>query len=133
MIGAKSNCSACLFVVEAAEESVEDPLSADLAFGLGVVSLAAQCGFELDGGDEAGAGFAHRFVVAVEFDGPGAVAVAEETLIHLGSEFAHLEAFVVGGELAGAVVESFDFLGDSEVLVGDCPISNTCVDHGHRE
>jgi hypothetical protein len=53
-------------VVEAVEKAVEDLLAADLSFGCGVVSLAAEGGFELDGGDEEDAGLADGFEVAVE-------------------------------------------------------------------
>ena len=134
MIGVKPGVGLAGFlVVESVEEFIEGLLSADLAFGLGVVSLAAECGCEFDGGDEAGAGFADCFVVAVEFDGSDAVAVAEQALVHFGSEFAHLVAFVVGGKLAGLVVEGFDLFGDSEVLVCNGAVSDTCVDHHHGE
>ena len=71
--------------------------------------------------------------VAVHLDGAGAVAVAEHAAVHLGAEFAHLGAFVVGGELAGLVVEGFDLLGDGEVLVGDGLVGDAGVDHGHGE
>ncbi len=40
------------------EEAVEDLLSADLSFVVGVVSLGLQGGPELDGGDEEGAALA---------------------------------------------------------------------------
>ena len=43
-------------VVESFEDSVEDFLSTDLAFGGGVFALALQGGPELDGGHEEGAG-----------------------------------------------------------------------------
>ena len=55
--------------VEPVEEPVEDLFSSDLALVAGVVALAFEGGFELDGGDEERAGLAVRFVVAVEFDG----------------------------------------------------------------
>ena len=42
-----------MVVVEPGEEPVEDLLAADLAFVVGVFALAAEGGFELDGGDEA--------------------------------------------------------------------------------
>jgi hypothetical protein len=48
--------------------------------------------------------------------------------VHLGAELAHLGAFVAGGELAGLVVECFDFLGDGEVLVGDGAVGDAGVD-----
>ena len=71
---------------------------AELAVGCGVVALPAEGGFELDGCDEEGAGFADRFEVAVDLDGSGAVAVAEHASVHLGTELAHLGALGVGGE-----------------------------------
>ncbi len=82
------------------EDPVEDFLTAGLAFFGGVVSLAAEGGCELDGGVVEGAGLADRFEVAVELDGPGAVAVAEHTVVHLGAEATHFVAFVVGGQVS---------------------------------
>ena len=108
-------------------------MAADLAFVSGVVALFAECWCELDGGDEEGAGLADRFEVAVEFDGSGAVAVAEHAPVHLGSKFAHFCAFVAGGELAGLVVERFDFGGHGEVFVCDGAVSDFGVDHGHGQ
>ena len=118
-------------LVELVEEVVEDFLATDLAFVGGVVALAAERWFELDGGDEEVAGLADRFEVAVDLDGSGAVAVAEHALVHLGAEFAHFGAFVAGGELVGLVVEGFDFVGDGEVLVGDGLVGDAGVNHGH--
>ena len=83
-------------MVESLEEAVEDLLPADLSFVVGVVSLGLQGGSELDGGDEEGAGFADRFVVAVEFGRAGAVAVAEHPALVFGAEFAHLFGLVGG-------------------------------------
>ena len=68
----------------------------------GVVALALQGGAEFDGGDEEAAGFADGFEVAVHLDGSGAVAVAEHAAVHLGAEFAHFVAFVVGWRVGGA-------------------------------
>ena len=85
------------FGVESFEEVVEDLLASDLAFLFGVVALAFQGGFELDRGDEERAGFADRFEVAVHFDRPCAVAVAEHALVHLAPEFEHLGAFGAWG------------------------------------
>jgi len=49
--------------------------------------------------------------------------------VHLTAELAHLWAFVLGREGEGfAGVEGFDFLGDPEVLVGDCPVGDAGVD-----
>ena len=67
----------------------------------GVVALTLQGGAELDGGDEEGARFADRLEVAVHFDRPGAVAVAEHASVHLGAQFAHLGTFVVPGSWRG--------------------------------
>jgi len=120
-------------LVESFEEAVEDLLAADLAFVGGVVALSAEGGFELDGGDEEGAGLADRFEVAVHLDGSGAVAVAEHASVHLGAQVAHLGAFVGGGELLGLAVEGFDFLGGGEVLVSDGLVGDAGVDHGHCE
>ncbi|MFC0448938.1 hypothetical protein [Rhodococcus jostii] len=110
-----------LGVVESLKESIEDLLSADLALVGGIVSLFGERGAELDGGDEERAGFADRFEVAIQLDGPGAVAVAEHPAVGLGAELAHLGRLVFGGQDCGLVfvVEGFDFLGDGEVLVGD--------------
>ncbi len=71
--------------VESVEEAVEDVFAGDLAFDSGVVALALEGGFELDGGDEESAGLADGFEVAVEFNGAGAVAVAEHPTVHLGA------------------------------------------------
>lgn len=76
----------------------------------GVVSLAVEGWFELDGGDEERAGLADRLEVAVHFGGSSAVAVAEHAAVHLGAEPAHLAAFVVSGKLAWLAVERFDLL-----------------------
>jgi len=107
------------FAVESSEEPVEDLLAADLSFGGGVVALALQGGAELDRGLEEGARLADRLEVAVEPDGPGAVAVAEHPLVHLGAQAAHLGALGVGGQFSWRVVEGFDLLGHREVFVGD--------------
>ena len=106
-------------MVEPSEQSVEDLLSAELAFVGGVVALALQGGPEFDGGLEECAGFADGFEVTVQADRPGAVAVAEHPLVHLAAELGHLGAFCVGRQLSGLVVEGFDLFADREVLVGD--------------
>jgi hypothetical protein len=94
---------------------VKDLLAAELALVRGVVALGLQGGSELDGGDEEGTGLADRLEVAVEFDGSGAVAVAEHAAVHFGAKLAHLLALVFGWECDDvAVVEGFDFLGDPE-------------------
>ena len=64
-------------VLEPLKEPVVDLLPAGLALGCGVIALGLQGGAELDRGDEEGAGLADRFVVAFEFGGSGAEAVAE--------------------------------------------------------
>jgi hypothetical protein len=71
--------------------------------------------------------------VAVHLDRAGAVAVAEHPAVHLGAEAAHLGALVLGGELAGLVVEGFDLFGDRKVLVGDGLVGDARIDHGHGE
>ncbi len=116
---------------EAFEEPVEDLLSADLALVGGVVALALEGGPELDGGLEERARFADRLEVAVEADGPGAVAIAEHAAVHLGAEFAHLGSLGVGGQFPRSVVESLDLFGDREVLVGDGAVGDTGIHHGH--
>ncbi len=118
-------------LVEPVEEAVEDALSADLALGSGVVALALDGGPELDGGLEEGAGLADRLEVAVEPDGAGAVAVAEQALVHLGAELAHLGALGVGGQFPWRVVEGLDLLGDRELLVGDGAVGEAGIHHGH--
>lgn len=50
-----------------------------------------------------GAGLADRLELTVEFDGAGAVAVAEHPAVHVSAEFAHLGALVVGRELGRLV------------------------------
>jgi hypothetical protein len=72
-------------VVQAREEAVKDLLAADLPFALGVVALLLECGAELDGRHEDGAGLADGLEVAVQFDGAGAVAVGEQAAVHLGT------------------------------------------------
>jgi hypothetical protein len=62
--------------------------------------------------------------MAVELDRAGAVAVAEHPPVHLGPELAHLVTLGLGGPAAVLIVESFDFLGDREVLVGDGPVGD---------
>ena len=93
------------------EEVVEDFLATGLAFVGGVVALAAQRWFELDGGDEEVAGLADRFEVAVDLDGSGAVAVAEHALVHLGAEFAYFGLRHWRG-VGGVGCRGLDFVGD---------------------
>ena len=68
-------------MIEAFEEVGVDLGAAGLAFGAGVVSLGDEGGPVLLGGEEHGAGFADRFVAAIELDGPAAVAVAQESFV----------------------------------------------------
>lgn len=118
-------------VVQSVEQTIEDALAANLSFGRRVISLGLQGGPELDGGLEKRARLADRLEVAVEADGPGAVAVAEHALVHLGPQPAHLGTLGVGGQLSGLVVERLDFLCDREVLVRDGAVGDTGVHHGH--
>jgi site-specific recombinase XerD len=119
------------FFFEAGEEAVEDLLATHLSFGGGVVALALQGGPELDGRLEERARLADRLEVAVETDGPGAVAVAEHPLVHLGAQLAHLGTLSVGGQFPWGVVERFDLLGDREVLVGDGAVGDAGIHHRH--
>jgi beta-phosphoglucomutase-like phosphatase (HAD superfamily) len=82
--------------VEAGDEFVVDLGSSGLAFGAGVVALGEQCGAELDGGLEEGAGFADRLVLAVHDFGSGAVAVAEHAGV-FAVEPCHVRSEGVGG------------------------------------
>src|SRR6266513_6360120 len=118
-------------LVEAGQESVEDFLPPGLALGGGVVALLLEGGAELDGGLEEGAGFADRLEVAVQPDGPGAVAVAEHALVHFGAELAHLGALGAGGQVLRGVVEGLDLLRHREVLLGHGAVGDAGIDHGH--
>ena len=100
------------------EESVEDFLWGYLALVLGIVALYLQNGPELDRGHEEDAELADRLEVAVDLDGPGAVAISEHSPVHLAAEFAPVAAFVVSRELARLYVERFDMFRDLEVLLG---------------
>ena len=101
------------------EDAVEDLLASELALGCRVITLALQGGSEFDGSNEEAAGFTDGLEVAVHLDGPRAVAVTEHAAVHLVAQFAHFVAFVVAVQVTGVVVERFNLLGDSEVLVGD--------------
>ena len=68
------------------EESFVGVAAAGLAFGVGVVALGLEGGAVFDGGEEHGAGLADRLVAAVELEGAGAVAVAEQALGGLGAK-----------------------------------------------
>ena len=59
--------------------------------------------------------------MAVELGGTCTVTVADHPPARAGTEFAHLSGFVFGGQNGGLILapEGFDFLGDSEVLIGD--------------
>jgi integrase len=118
-------------LVEAGQESVEDFLPPGLALGGGVVALLLEGGAELDGGLEEGAGFADRLEVAVQPDGPGAVAVAEHALVHFGAELAHLGALGAGGQVLRGVVEGLDLLRHREVLLGHGAVGDAGIHHGH--
>ena len=118
-------------LVEAGQESVEDFLPPGLALVGGVVALLLEGGAELDGGLEEGAGFADRLEVAVQADGPGAVAVAEHALVHFGAELAHLGALGAGGQVLRGVVEGLDLLGYGEVLLGHGAVGDAGIHHGH--
>ena len=71
--------------------------------------------------------------MAIHVDGAGAVAIAEHAAVHLSAKAPHLGALVLGGELAGLVVERFDLFGDGKVFVGDGLVRDPRVDHGHGE
>jgi hypothetical protein len=49
------------------------------------------------------------------------------------AEAGHGGPFLIGGELAGLVVEGLDFLRDGYVFVGDSALGAAGVDHGHVE
>jgi hypothetical protein len=52
-----------------------------------------------------------------------------------GSESAHAGRLVGAGQHCGPLllVESFDFLGDGEVLVGDGPVGDAGIDQRHGD
>jgi hypothetical protein len=122
------------FLIESAEESVEDLLACDLSLRCRVVALAFEGGPELDRGDEERARFTDRLEVAVHLDGASTGAVAEHPTVHLPAELGRLRALGIGRQLTGGIVECLDLLRDGEVLVGDGavgdPRANTC--HGQR-
>ena len=75
--------------------------------------------------------------MAAHADRSYAVAVAEHTAVHLGSELAHLGAFGISGKgdaavlLFGGCVERFDLLADFEVLVSNGSVCDARRDHCH--
>jgi hypothetical protein len=87
--------------VDVLEEAVEelDP-SGLVAFG-GVVALAEEDGHEVGSGGEVDTGFADGLEAAVELDGAGAVAVAEQSAVHLEAEPAHALSLGGGGQDRG--------------------------------
>ena len=95
-----------------------------------VVVLGLEGGSELDAGLEERAGFADRLEGAVERGWPGAVAVAEESVV-LATELGHLRSDGVGGQFPGLFVEGVDLVGDGEVLVGDGAVGDLGVAQGH--
>jgi integrase len=118
-------------LIESGEQSVEHFLTAELSFFGGVVALCLQGRAEFDGGLEESAGFADGFEVAVQADGPGAVAVAEHPAVHLDTQLAHFSAFGLGGQCAWLVVEGFDLFADGEVFVGDGAVGDSGINEGH--
>src|SRR4051794_39835895 len=105
-------------LVEAVQEPVEDLLAAYLAFVRGVVALPLQGRPELDGGHEECARLADGLEMAIEFNWPGAVTVAQHAAVCFPAELSHLGAFGICRQLPGLVVKRFYLLGDGEVFVG---------------
>ena len=80
------------------------------------------------------AGFADGFELAVELDGAGAVAVAEQPALHFDPQPTHLRTLSRSREdRVGRVVERFDLGGDSEILVGDFAVGDARVDQRHPQ
>jgi hypothetical protein len=73
----------CFVAVDPVEEAGVDGGESAVVTLAGVVALAQDDGRELGSGGEVDAGFAHGFELAVELDGTGAVAVAEQSALHL--------------------------------------------------
>ena len=112
-----------MFVVDDAHEVVVELGAGEVGVVGGVVALAAEDGDELGAGLEAAA-LADGLEPAVEFEGSGAVAVAEEPPVPRGcvpfvGERLHLRRF------------GFDAAGGVEVLVGDHGVGDAGVDKGH--
>src|SRR4249920_1607076 len=99
-------------LVDAVEELVEQLGSLGLVVFDGVVALAEQHGLELEAGLVVGAGLADRLEDAVEFGGSGAVAVAEQPLVGLDAELAHLASLGAGRQDRRRVVERLNLFGD---------------------
>ncbi len=124
-------------MIEAFEEVGVDLGAAGLAFGAGVVSLGDEGGPVLLGGEEHGAGFADRFVAAIELDGPAAVAVALESFVYHSNHGGHGLPRGHGGQDRDGghnnMVYGLDNAGDLEVMVGDGAVTDAGVDHRHRQ
>ena len=86
--------------------------------GCGVVTLASQDRDELRAGVEEAAAFAEALELAVEGHWPGAVPVAQEALVGLGRQAAHVRPLDVGGKRIGVAVAGLDGVGDLGVLLG---------------
>ncbi len=87
----------------------------------GVVSLGGEGVAEFDAGSEEGAGLADRFVAASQVFGSGAASIAQEPGGDFIAQGAHVWSFGIGGQVGG-LIEGFDFAGDGEVFVCDCPV-----------
>jgi len=121
-------------VAEFGDELEVDLLAVGFAPIGGVVELVAEGSAVIFAGGEVGAGFADRFVSAVQDGGSRAVPVAEQSG-GLRAQSAHVRT--LDGDGRGWFrlgVEGLDLFGDGEVFgcdgaVGDSGVSHR---HGHR-
>jgi hypothetical protein len=119
--------------IKTLEQTFEDALPGDLAFGGSIIALFLEGWPELLGRDEEGAGLADGLEVAVDLDGPGTVSIPEHTAVHLAPQFGHLGSLGIDGQLLRLTVERLNFLAGGEVLVGHCAVGDLGIDQGHAE
>src|SRR2546428_2873857 len=119
--------------LEAGEDLVEEVMPAGLVSFGGVVSLAEEDGDELGAGLEVDAGLADGLEAAVEFDGPAAVAVAEQSPLLLLADAELGGVLLVAGQSPGLHVEGVDLVGDRLIFLGDGAVGDAGVAHGHAQ
>ncbi len=110
-----------MFPFDGGEKLIEEGDAGVLVVLGGVVSLAEEDGLEGGVGGEVGAGLADRLEVAVEHRRPLAPAVAEQAVVDLLAEAAHVGALGVGRE-SRVAVEGLHLRRHGVVFVGHDPV-----------